>query len=423
MNELEQLNDFSAILESIEMPEHLAAALMEAFTYTHHDFVIPPDQPLPPEIETEIKRRLAKIEQKNKAWGIPFDPVEARRKLENQARKFPQSFSMTTDAAKEGRERYEQYLDKSVGMNMRNSSISVPNPHEARNNYYKAAMDVVARTYQKYGIPFDEQKNLDYVMRHDRDSDHREFDRTTAQNLSFPTFDVANTNQILNKLKLENSALRTVLQKCYWFLVNLQKAQEEGSVGGYLMVQKMKYSTDAVPEEAKPVAKLTEEDQADFDRKEAERIAKENAPKGYQPVASRVSCIGELRNVFSRLPYYKLYQRFAQSANPQQLEMTPRPNEKFFQFLWRVNRGSTPVGAFVDHLAKDMKAAYPEMDWNRTLEYYMDKVKDFRDFSMLSQRDTENALNQGLISQDNAALYKIWATFQYIKQAKEELGR
>jgi hypothetical protein len=70
-----------------------------------------------------------------------------------------------------------------------------------------------------------------------------------------------------------------------------------------------------------------------------------------------------------------------------------------------------------------MKVAYPEMDWNRTLEYYMDKVKDFRDFSMLSQRDTENALKQGLISQDNAALYKIWATFHYIKQAKEELGR
>ena len=178
-----------------------------------------------------------------------------------------------------------------------------------------------------------------------------------------------------------------------------------------------------VPEEAKPVAKLTEEDQAEFDRKEAERIAKENASKGYQPVASRVSCIGELRNVFSRLPYYKLYQRFAQSANPAQLEMTPRPNEKFFQFLWRVDRGSTPVAAFVDHLAKDMKVAYPEMDWNRTLEYYMDKVKDFRDFSMLSQRDTENALKQGLISQDNAALYKIWATFHYIKQAKEELGR
>lgn len=423
MNEIEQLKEFSAILESIEMPEHLSTALMEAFTFTHHDFVIPPDQPLPPEIEAEIKRRLDKLEQKNKSWGIPFDPVDARRKLETQARKFPQSFSMTTDAAKKGRERYEQFLDNSVGMNMRNSSINVPNPHEARQNYYKAAVDVVARTYQKYGIPFDEQKNLDYVIRHDRDSDHREFDRTTAQNLSFPTFDVANTNRTLNMLKLENSALRTVLQKCYWFLVNLQKAQEEGSVGGYLMVQKMKYSTDEVPEEAKPVAKLTEEDQAEFDRKEAERIAKENASKGYQPVASRVSCIGELRNVFNRLPYYKLYQRFAQSANQAQLAMTPRPNEKFFQFLWRVDRGSTPVAAFVDHLAKDMKAAYPDMDWNRTLEYYMDKVKDFRDFSMLSQRDTENALKQGLISQDNAALYKIWATFHYIKKAKEELGR
>lgn len=423
MNEIEQLKEFSAILESIEMPEHLSTALMEAFTYTHHDFVIPQDQPLPPEIEAEIKRRLAKLEQKNKAWGIPFDPVSARRQLENQARKFPQSFSMATDDAKKGRERYEQFLDNSVGMNMRNSSISVPNPHEARNNYYKAAVDVVARTYQKYGIPFDEQKNLDYVMRHDRDSDHREFDRTTAQNLSFPTFDVANTNRTLNMLKLENSALRTVLQKCYWFLVNLQKAQEEGSVGGYLMIQKMKYSSDAVPEEAKPVAKLTEEDQAEFDRKEAERIAKENASKGYQAVASKVSCIGELRNVFHRLPYDKLYQRFAKSANQAQLAMTPRPNEKFFQFLWRVDRGSTPVAAFVDHLAKDMKVAYPEMDWNRTLEYYMDKVKDFRDFSMLSQRDTENALKQGLISQDNAALYKIWATFHYIKQAKEELGR
>ena len=40
------------------------------------------------------------------------------------------------------------------------------------------------------------------------------------------------------------------------------------------MIQKMKYSSDVVPEEAKPVAKLTEEDQAEFDRKEAERIAK-----------------------------------------------------------------------------------------------------------------------------------------------------
>ena len=155
MNEIEQRKEFAAILESIEMPEHLLTALMEAFTYTHHDFVIPQDQPLPPEIEAEIKRRLAKLEQKNKAWGIPFDPVGARRQLENQARKFPQSFSMTTDDAKKGRERYEQFLDNSVGMNMRNSSINVPNPHEARNNYYKAAVDVVARTYQKYGIPFD----------------------------------------------------------------------------------------------------------------------------------------------------------------------------------------------------------------------------------------------------------------------------
>ena len=422
MDELELLNEFSSILESIEMPDHLKTALMEAFTYSNNGFVIPNGTPLPQNIQDEVERRLKLLETRTRSMGMDFNREKARHDLENQARRFPQKFSMSTEqiAAKK---RNELLMDKMVGMSMRNSALGVLDPSEARQNYYKAAVDMLRRTYQKYSIPFDAQKALDYVMQYDASGNHRDFERSTARNIYFPTFSDANTNQILNLLKRENPALNKILQKCYWFTDGLKKAQAEGSAEGYLAMQRMKYTASDIPDVRHPSAQLTAEDQAEFDRKEAIRLAKENTPKGTQSVASNASCVGDLRNVFSRLPYVKLYDRFAKAASPEQLAATPRPDEKFFQYLWRVDRGSTPVGVFVDRMAKDMKVAYPEMDWNRTLEYYMDKVNEFRDFSMLSKPDVEHAVGQGLVSQENAPLYTIWDTFHHIKQAKQRLNR
>jgi len=425
MTDLELLYEFESIIESIDMPEHLQTALVEALYDTHGGFN--PRQLTPEDkqsIANEVERRVNMLGERNRQKGIPFDETQARADFQDDARRHPRAYLDPKQIA--AYNRGIEDLTKNQRRDMNNAGIDVLTPEQARFNYYKAAIDVVSRVYKHFQIPFDKQRQLEYVQSRDADADHMEFDRSSADGIYFRTFIDANANNELNQLKKENPALKSILQGCYWFLINLQKAREDGSEQAYLMFQRERYEKFTPPEVKRPESKLSSSDQAAFDRneaREAERLAVEQARKGKHTAATQVNCIGDLRDRFKTSSYFSLFKKFSQVATPEQMAITPNPNEQYHAFLWRVERGNLPIGTFAHRLAKNMRVAYEDQNFDRILNYYLTDVKQFKELAPSTKMRVDELVNSGEVDKEDADILWMWYTFHQIKDLSIKFNR
>ena len=146
MGELEQLEEFSALMESMEMPDHLKTALVEAFYHTYH-------VDRRPMTEEEIERRLDAMEAGSKKLGMPFD----RAAVKEDMKKYPGKYRSKPIP--------RQPMD--VEKDMHNSQLNVMNQDDARKAYYKAFVKKVAQIYNQFHIPFDADGYYEYICAKD----------------------------------------------------------------------------------------------------------------------------------------------------------------------------------------------------------------------------------------------------------------
>lgn len=400
MADMEQNYDFLATLESVDMPEHIKAAIVEAFTFTH-------DVDRTPMSQDEINKRLDMMERGNKINGLPFD----RNAIEQDMKARPWKYKS------------KPLLDRPLNLNrmMHNVNLSNPNAKKCREKFYSAAIDAVARLYRENNVKFNAEAYLRYVNEHDSDSWHGNFDHSLASgNVRFSTFDEANKNPTVFQLKRENQALYDVMKQAYIFSMGLAKAKETNSAEMYAAVYNQKHGNDMPKLKERPKAELTGEDLEEFNRKEAELAAEKNAPSRPQPVAARVACIGELRDVFNKLPYYRLYERFSRNANKQQLAITPKPDEKFSDFMARVSPGDIPLNKFLSNLKKDVSVAYSVSSFDDLLAKLRHDLPMFDDFYRMGgvKERTQKKVDAGELMDTNAVIYSIWKVIHDISDYK-----
>lgn len=336
MGELEQLDEFSALMESMEMPDHLKTALMEAFYHTYH-------VDRRPMTEEEIERRLDAMEAGSKKLGMPFD----RAAVKEDMKKYPGKYRSKPIP--------RQPMD--VAKDMHNSQLNVMNQDDARKAYYKSFIQMISRIYGNFHIPFDADGYYAYICDNDNDKTP-EVDAANAQSVSFRTFGEMVKTPDIQKLMNSNSAMNNLEKTCYEFLVKLRNAREKGTESSFLSWCRASGNVKTAPTTAKPEARLSSEDQKAFDEKEA--IAKMMEERANMPknLSARVGSIAELRQHFPRLPYSRLYERFISGATPDKVENTPKPDESLSAFLYRLNRGSIPMDNFLTRYAADINTAY-----------------------------------------------------------------
>lgn len=382
MDELDQIIEFRSMLEAWEMPSHLKTAIMEAFNFHHgsnsfhQEFQIPLDQPLPEDIQNAITQKMAEQEAENKKWGIQFNPKEARRRLELQARKHPERFRLTPEQAEAARKR-AAFHKATLGQQMRDSGLDTMPASQSRKKYYQAAVDVVSRIFSKYGIPFDAEGYLKEMYLDDRQAINCKISRADAENIKFNTFREANENKSLNSLKIVNNTLHKVMQACYWLLKGLSEAEYYDMVDRYLEDQRMRlsYLAEAPHQEVKPkVARLTDEDQAAYDRQQAKL-------KEQQSLAD---------------------------------VLTPKPDESIADYFDRIDQDHIPADVFTSIVANNVKTAYPNIDINQVLNTYY-KERDFKDCcdGITKKSKIINSIRPELIP-----YFCIWYTLDYMKNAR-----
>lgn len=336
MGDLEQLEEFSALMESMEMPDHLKTALMEAFFHTYH-------VDRRPMTEEEMERRLDAMEAGSKKLGMPFD----RSAVKEEMKKYPGRFRSKPIPSK----------PMNVVKDMHNSQLNVLNQDEARKAYYNAFIKMIARIYGNFHIPFDADGYYAYICDNDNDKTP-EVDAANAQSVAFRTFGEMVKNPDIQKLMNSNSAMNNLEKTCYEFLVKLRNARENGTDGSFLSWCRASGNVKTAPTTAKPEARLSAEDQKEFDEKEAMTKAMEERANMPKNLSARVGSIAELRQHFPRLPYSRLYERFISGAAPDKVENTPKPDESLSTFMYRLHRGSIPMDNFLTRYAADINTAY-----------------------------------------------------------------
>ena len=336
MDEREQLEEFSALIESMEMPDHLKTALMEAFFHTYH-------VDRRPMTEEEMERRLDAMEAGSKKLGMPFD----RAAVKEDMKKYPGKY----------RSKPIPRQPMNVEQDMHNSQLNVLNQDDARKAYYKAFVKRVYQIYNHFHIPFDADGYYEYICK--KDNEHTpEVDAANAQSVVFNSFGEMINNSDIQKLMKSNKSLAELEKKCYKFLVDLRDAREKGTESSFLSWCRFSGDVQKAPTIEKPDARLTADDQKAFDEKEAMTKAMEERANMPKNLSARVGSIAELRQHFPRLPYSRLYERFISGAAPDKVENTPKPDESLSAFLYRINRGSIPMGNFLTRYAADISTAY-----------------------------------------------------------------
>lgn len=345
MDELEQLEEFSALMESMEMPDHLKTALMEAFFHTYH-------VDRRPMTEEEMERRLDAMEVGSKKLGMPFD----RAAVKEDMKKYPGKY----------RSKPIPRQPMNVEKDMHNSQLNVLNQDEARKAYYKAFVKKVAQIYNQFHIPFDADGYYEYICSKDNENTP-EVDAANAKSVMFKTFGEMIKNPDIQKLMMNNKYLDALEKKCYKFLVDLRNAREKGNESSFLSWCRFSGDVQKAPTIEKPDARLTADDQKEFDEKEA--MAKAMAERANIPknLSARVGSVAEMRQHFPRLPYARLYERFANGGDPAKVEQAPKPDESISNYLYRMKRGGMPMDTFLRMHIADINTAYPPEAAERAL--------------------------------------------------------
>jgi hypothetical protein len=345
MDELEQLEEFSALMESMEMPDHLKTALMEAFYHTYH-------VDRRPMSDEEMELRLDAMEAGSKKLGMPFN----RDAVKADMIKFPGKYRSKPIPRK----------PMDVERDMHNSQLNVLNQDDARKAYYKAFVKNIARIYNQFHIPFDTDGYYDYICSKDSEKTP-EVDAANAQSVVFSTFNEMAKNPDIQKLLPCNSAMAELEKKCYAFLVQLRNARAKGTESSFLSWCRISGDVEKAPTLEKPDARLTADDQKAFDEKEA--IAKAMAERANMPknLSARVGSIAEMRKHFPRLPYARLYERFANGGDQAKVEQAPKPDESISNYLYRMKRGGMPLDTFLRMHIADINTAYPPEAAERAL--------------------------------------------------------
>lgn len=357
MGELEQLEEFSALMESMEMPDHLKTALMEAFYHTYH-------VDRRPMTEEEMERRLDAMEAGSKKLGMPFD----RAAIKEDMKKYPGKYRSKPIP--------RQPMD--VAKDMHNSQLNVVNQDEARKAYYKAFVKRIAQIYNQFHIPFDADGYYDYICA--KDSEHTpEVDAANAKSVVFNSFGEMIKNPDIQKLMRNNKSLAELEKKCYEFLVKLRNAREKGNENSFLSWCRISGDVQKAPTIEKPDARLTADDQKAFDEKEAMTKAMEERANMPKNLSARVGSIAEMRKHFPRLPYARLYERFANGGDPAKVEQAPKPDESISNYLYRMKRGGMPMDTFLRLHIDDINTAYPPDAAERALSQL--KYTGFVDFA------------------------------------------
>ena len=359
MDEREHLEEFSALIESMAMPDHLKTALLEAMYHTYNvtpaEYKIPKGTPLPKDIQDGVDYLLKQQETNNANRGIEFDALQARAGLEKRARQYPDLYRMTPEN-KEHWDKKQAMLEKNTGMIMRNAQLNAMSQTAARKAYYRAIVKCVDRVYRHFGIKFDAEGYLAYINDHDTDKKHWVFDTTTANNIKFDRFGDMTSNEIVKKLTGENTALREVIARCDKFMHGLVDARKAGDETSYLMNQRINGMTSEAPKVQKVVNHMTADEQKAFDAREAKE--KEQANR-HNTLSANVGSIAALRQHFPRLPYASLYARFVRDADSEKVQKTPKPDESLCQFLYRIDMGNLSLGNFLNRYVDDINTAYP----------------------------------------------------------------
>jgi hypothetical protein len=345
MDELEQLEEFSALMESMEMPDHLKTALMEAFFHTYH-------VDRRPMTDEEMELRLDAMEAGSKKLGMPFD----RAAVKEDMKKYPGKY----------RSKPIPRQPMNVEKDMHNSQLNVLNQDEARKAYYKAFVKRVAQIYNHFHIPFDADGYYEYICAKDNENTP-EVDAANAKSVVLKSFDEMIKNPDIQKLMISNKSLTELEKKCYKFLVDLRNAREKGNESSFLSWCRISGDVQKAPTIEKPDARLTADDQKAFDEKEA--IAKAMAVRANMPknLSARVGSIAEMRQHFPRLPYARLYERFANGGDPAKVEQAPKPDESISNYLYRMKRGGVPMDTFLRMHIADINTAYPPEAAERAL--------------------------------------------------------
>ena len=345
MDELEQLEEFSALMESMEMPDHLKTALMEAFFHTYH-------VDRRPMTDEEMELRLDAMEAGSKKLGMPFD----RAAVKEDMKKYPGKY----------RSKPIPRQPMNVEKDMHNSQLNALSQDEARKAYYKAFVKKVAQIYNQFHIPFDADGYYEYICATDNENTP-EVDAANAKSVVFKTFGEMIKNPDIQKLMMNNKYLDALEKKCYKFLVDLRNAREKGNESSFLSWCRMSGDVQKAPTIEKPDARLTADDQKAFDEKEA--LANAMAERANMPknLSARVGSIAEMRLHFPRLPYSRLYERFANGGDPAKVEQAPKPDESISNYLYRMKRGGVPMDTFLRMHIADINTAYPPEAAERAL--------------------------------------------------------
>jgi hypothetical protein len=345
MDELEQLEEFSALMESMEMPDYLKTALMEAFFHTYH-------VDRRPMTDEEMELRLDAMEAGSKKLGMPFD----RAAVKEDMKKYPGKY----------RSKPIPRQPMNVEKDMHNSQLNALSQDDARKAYYKAFVKKVAQIYKQFHIPFDADGYYEYICSKDNENTP-EVDAANAKSVVFKTFGEMIKNPDIQKLMMNNKSLDALEKKCYKFLVDLRNAREKGNESSFLSWCRISGDVQKAPTIEKPDARLTADDQKAFDEKEAIAKAMEERANMPKNLSARVGSIAEMRQHFPRLPYARLYERFANGGDPAKVEQAPKPDESISNYLYRMKRVGMPLDTFLRMHLADINTAYPPEAAERAL--------------------------------------------------------
>ena len=236
----DQFIEFFSIIESADMPEHLRSALMEAYEQSH-------ELNRTPLTQDEKNSLLDRFERNNRINGIPFNRAATEKDMDAHPWK------------------YRKFVNRRpvpISQLKSNNNVLNPNPSDARNKIYDAALDAVRRFYAQYKIPFNAAAQFKYIQHVDKTIKHMPFDRGFAMgSLKFDTFRDANTNPIVRQLSDENMAFRQVMVDAYKFSKELENCgDDEREKEAVVMYERMKQMNETAPEIQRPKAKLVGSD-------------------------------------------------------------------------------------------------------------------------------------------------------------------
>ena len=330
---------------------------------------------------SSIDELVNRVMANNAAQGIHA----SREEVEAAVRKNPGKYSRNA------------FKKLPTAADMRNDlSLTIPSPEEARKAYYSAAVDTLYRLYKRYDIPFDAARCLDEIMSDDTYGHHSDFDRTGGT----PKFADCNDmlgNDIIKRLSRENTVLNHALGDARKFIAGVNKATEagHGALGMYLEDVRSNYERIAAEAEAKYSAKrvVPEPDEPEVE---------ETAPFMY---------ICDFAKRYKRLKYPAIYRRFADVASPDELAAAPKPDEKLYDYMVRVQLPPHELETtFSVKLNRMLAMVYtPEEMQNLYMQVQSSPDRDISDFFSLAKSTAEENEN---IKPENRKMYTVWKCFR-----------